>query len=106
MQFDVAIWSAIETTDNGLIAFDGVYIHCSLLKAVVWMLNTTVEMLARLPREHNNEFKLVFSRHALGASVATLMARIAVKYLNRFGEIERSRTKKGGVSDCNNFHGL
>lgn len=79
--------------DNGLMAFDGGYVHRGLLKAAVWALNREAETLARLLREHGDEYKLVFAGHSLGAGVAALMAVVAVNYLDRFGGIERSRVR-------------
>ncbi|KAK2972298.1 hypothetical protein RJ640_014356 [Escallonia rubra] len=64
----------------GIQMFDGGYVHHGLLKSATWLLNQESDTLKRLWVENNSDYKMVFTGHSLGSSVAALLTVIMANH--------------------------
>lgn len=72
--------------------FDGGYVHNGLLKAAGWVLDAECEVLKELVEKYPN-YTLTFAGHSLGSGVAALLTMVAVRNLDKLGNIERKRVR-------------
>nr|GMD74217.1 putative lipase/calmodulin-binding heat-shock protein [Ipomoea batatas] len=76
----------------GQAEFDGGFVHNGLLKSAQWVEETDSKVLGELIGRYPN-YTLTFAGHSLGAGVVTLLAMLAVKNREQFGNVERRRIR-------------
>ncbi|CDP08820.1 unnamed protein product [Coffea canephora] len=76
----------------GQTKFDGGYVHNGLLKAAQWVFEGDSEILREL-LERYPDYRLTFGGHSLGAGVVTMLTILAIKNLEKLGNIERKRVR-------------
>nr|GMD75954.1 putative lipase/calmodulin-binding heat-shock protein [Ipomoea batatas] len=76
----------------GQAEFDGGFVHNGLLKSAQWIEETDSKVLGELIERYPN-YTLTFAGHSLGAGVVTLLAMLAVKNREQFGNVERRRIR-------------
>nr|GLL44226.1 uncharacterized protein LOC109175849 [Ipomoea trifida] len=76
----------------GQAEFDGGFVHNGLLKSAQWVEETDSKVLGELIERYPN-YTLTFAGHSLGAGVVTLLAMLAVKNREQFGNVERRRIR-------------
>ncbi|VFQ97215.1 unnamed protein product [Cuscuta campestris] len=86
-------WRLATPDDKlGQATFDGGFVHNGLLKSAQWVVDKDSKLLGELIAGHPN-YTLTLAGHSLGAGVATMLAMLAAKNGERFGNIERRMIK-------------